>query len=173
MAPWTQAALRAVFGMQDAHGLWPASIAPHEVARGCIRAIRRRARFGTVGLCSTANGIHLQRLVGGPQRHPVQSSPRVCVRARRPPGSLSGNRHSDLALGGCVPQRIIRATWMYRVALNTAVAWTRKDRHQRGKQPLAVVEGLLTASSAAPDPRVEWHVECDTAEHSGGLNECL
>jgi RNA polymerase sigma-70 factor (ECF subfamily) len=48
-------------------------------------------------------------------------------------------------------------TWMYRVALNTAIAWTRKeDRHQRGKQPLAVVEGLLTTASAAPDPRVEW-----------------
>jgi RNA polymerase sigma-70 factor (ECF subfamily) len=48
-------------------------------------------------------------------------------------------------------------TWIYRVALNTAMAWTRKeDRHQRGKQPLAVVEGLLTTASAAPDPRVEW-----------------
>jgi RNA polymerase sigma-70 factor (ECF subfamily) len=48
-------------------------------------------------------------------------------------------------------------TWMYRVALNTAIAWTRKeDRHQRGKQPLAVVEGLLTTASAAPDPRVDW-----------------
>ena len=49
-------------------------------------------------------------------------------------------------------------TWMYRVALNTAIAWTRKeDRHQRGKEPLAVVEGLLTTSSPdVPDPRVEW-----------------
>ena len=49
-------------------------------------------------------------------------------------------------------------TWMYRVALNTAIAWTRKeDRHQRGKQPLEVVEGLLTtASSDGLDPRVEW-----------------
>ena len=48
-------------------------------------------------------------------------------------------------------------TWMYRVALNTAIAWTRKeDRHQRGKQPLAVVEGLLTTASASSDPRVEW-----------------
>ena len=48
-------------------------------------------------------------------------------------------------------------TWMYRVALNTAIAWTRKeDRHQRGKQPLAIVEGLLTTASTAPDPRVEW-----------------
>lgn len=49
-------------------------------------------------------------------------------------------------------------TWMYRVALNTAIAWTRKEgRHQRGKQPFEVVEGLLTtASSNGPDPRVEW-----------------
>ena len=49
-------------------------------------------------------------------------------------------------------------TWMYRVALNTAIAWTRKEeRHQRGKQPLEVVEGLLTTSSSdGRDPRVEW-----------------
>ena len=49
-------------------------------------------------------------------------------------------------------------TWMYRVALNTAIAWMRKEgRHQRGKQELEVVEGLLTtASSDAPDPRLEW-----------------
>ena len=48
-------------------------------------------------------------------------------------------------------------TWMYRVALNTAIAWTRKqDRHQRGKQPLAAVEDLLTTTSSPPDPRVEW-----------------
>ena len=48
-------------------------------------------------------------------------------------------------------------TWMYRVALNTAVAWTRKeDRHQRGKQPLENVKSLLTTSSEARDPRVEW-----------------
>ena len=49
-------------------------------------------------------------------------------------------------------------TWLYRVALNTAIAWTRKqDRHQRGKQPLAMVEALLmTPASDTPDPRVEW-----------------
>ena len=47
-------------------------------------------------------------------------------------------------------------TWMYRVALNTAIAWTRKEgRHQRGKQPFE--EGLLTTSSSERrDPRVEW-----------------
>ena len=49
-------------------------------------------------------------------------------------------------------------TWMYRVALNTAIAWTRKEhRHQRGKQPLAVAEGLLTTSPPdRHDTRVEW-----------------
>jgi RNA polymerase sigma-70 factor, ECF subfamily len=50
------------------------------------------------------------------------------------------------------------STWMYRVALNTAIAWTRKEaRHKRGKRPLEVVEGLLTAASSdGRDPRVEW-----------------
>jgi RNA polymerase sigma-70 factor, ECF subfamily len=49
-------------------------------------------------------------------------------------------------------------TWMYRVALNTAIAWTRKEgRHRRGKETLDVVEGLLTTESAeGRDPRVEW-----------------
>ena len=48
-------------------------------------------------------------------------------------------------------------TWMYRVALNTAIAWMRKEgRHQRGKQELEVVGLLTTASSDAPDPRLEW-----------------
>jgi RNA polymerase sigma-70 factor, ECF subfamily len=49
-------------------------------------------------------------------------------------------------------------TWMYRVALNAAIAWTRREnRHQRGKQPLEVVESLLTTrSSEGSDPRVEW-----------------
>jgi len=48
-------------------------------------------------------------------------------------------------------------TWMYRAALNAAISWTRKqERHQRGKQPLEIVDGLLVASGAEADPRVEW-----------------
>jgi|SRR5687768_7018320 RNA polymerase sigma-70 factor (ECF subfamily) len=49
-------------------------------------------------------------------------------------------------------------TWMYRVALNTAIAWNRKEhKHQRGKQPLHILEGLLTtASTDGRDPRLEW-----------------
>src|SRR6185436_7557624 len=41
-------------------------------------------------------------------------------------------------------------TWMYRVALNTAIAWTRKEgRHQRGKEPLDGEESLLTTEFSA------------------------
>jgi RNA polymerase sigma-70 factor, ECF subfamily len=48
-------------------------------------------------------------------------------------------------------------TWIYRIALNAAISWTRKqDRHQRGKQPLEIVDGLLTPPAAETDPRVEW-----------------
>jgi RNA polymerase sigma-70 factor (ECF subfamily) len=48
-------------------------------------------------------------------------------------------------------------TWMYRIALNAAISWTRKqDRHQRGKQPLEIVDGHLTEYTAEADPRVEW-----------------
>jgi RNA polymerase sigma-70 factor (ECF subfamily) len=48
-------------------------------------------------------------------------------------------------------------TWLYRIALNAAISWTRKqDRHQRGKQPLEIVDSLLTVSAAEADPRVEW-----------------
>ena len=33
-------------------------------------------------------------------------------------------------------------TWMYRVALNTAIAWNRREeRHERGKQPLEAAAG--------------------------------
>src|SRR5688500_12030764 len=49
-------------------------------------------------------------------------------------------------------------TWMYRVALNTAIAWTRKEgRHRQGREPFEGMEGLLTTpSSDGRDPRVEW-----------------
>jgi len=48
-------------------------------------------------------------------------------------------------------------TWVYRIALNAAISWTRKqDRHERGKQPRGIVDGLLAPSVAEADPRVEW-----------------
>lgn len=50
------------------------------------------------------------------------------------------------------------ATWLYRVALNSALAWTRKEsRYQRARQPLEGLEGLLmTAPADERDPRIEW-----------------
>src|SRR5215207_3311657 len=49
-------------------------------------------------------------------------------------------------------------TWLYRVALNTAIGWTRKEgRHRRGKETLEAAGELLTSTSAeGRDPRVEW-----------------
>lgn len=50
------------------------------------------------------------------------------------------------------------ATWLYRVALNTALAWTRKEgRHRRVRRSLDVNDEILTIPSADErNPRVEW-----------------
>ncbi|MGC4072224.1 MAG: sigma-70 family RNA polymerase sigma factor [Nibricoccus sp.] len=50
------------------------------------------------------------------------------------------------------------STWMYRVALNTAMTWTRKQsRHQRREQSLDEAGDLLiTMPAEGRDPRVEW-----------------
>jgi RNA polymerase sigma-70 factor (ECF subfamily) len=47
-------------------------------------------------------------------------------------------------------------TWIYRVALNTALAWSRKERrHTEGRQDFESSTGLLIAPSSH-DPRLEW-----------------
>lgn len=47
-------------------------------------------------------------------------------------------------------------TWIYRVALNTAIAWSRNQRkHGRGRRDLEEATGLLI-SQADRDPRLEW-----------------
>jgi RNA polymerase sigma-70 factor (ECF subfamily) len=47
-------------------------------------------------------------------------------------------------------------TWIYQVALNTAIAWNRKERkHGWGRQDLEAATGLLI-SPAGRDPRLEW-----------------
>ena len=47
-------------------------------------------------------------------------------------------------------------TWIYRVALNTAMTWRRRERkHGRGRQDLEVASGLL-AEPEVRDPRLEW-----------------
>ena len=47
-------------------------------------------------------------------------------------------------------------TWIYRVALNTAMTWNRRERkHGTGRQELEAVSGLL-AEPEVRDPRLEW-----------------
>ena len=51
-------------------------------------------------------------------------------------------------------------TWIYRVALNAAIAWTQKERrHRAGKQGLDGVEHAFLQASPATDPRIEWLYE--------------
>lgn len=48
------------------------------------------------------------------------------------------------------------STWIYRVALNTAIAWQRRERkHGKGRQDIEAASGLL-AEPAVRDPRLEW-----------------
>ncbi len=48
------------------------------------------------------------------------------------------------------------STWIYRVALNTALAWKRSDtKHSHGRQDLDVASGLLVAPEVR-DPRLDW-----------------
>jgi len=47
-------------------------------------------------------------------------------------------------------------TWIYRVALNTALAWRRKERrHRERRQDIEDATGLLVAPSGR-DPRLDW-----------------
>ena len=47
-------------------------------------------------------------------------------------------------------------TWIYRVALNTAMTWRRRERkHGTGRQELEAAAGLL-AEPEVRDPRLEW-----------------
>jgi len=47
-------------------------------------------------------------------------------------------------------------TWIYRVALNTALAWRRKERrHRERRQDIEDATGLLVAPSGN-DPRLDW-----------------
>jgi RNA polymerase sigma-70 factor, ECF subfamily len=48
-------------------------------------------------------------------------------------------------------------TWIYRVALNTAIAWTRKEsKHRDGKQSIDGANVAILQASPVTDPRIEW-----------------
>ncbi|MEZ4736291.1 MAG: sigma-70 family RNA polymerase sigma factor [Caldilineaceae bacterium] len=51
------------------------------------------------------------------------------------------------------------STWIYRVALYAALAWSRKERTQPPTQDLAAVAHTLVATEAVPDERIHWLYE--------------
>ncbi|EGF25302.1 RNA polymerase sigma factor [Rhodopirellula baltica] len=82
--------------------------------------------------------------------------------------SFASNRHDQddllqeigLQLWRSIPTlspNVAESTWIYRVALYTAISWTRKDsKHQNKRQTLAEEP---IANQATPDPRVDWLYE--------------
>lgn len=51
------------------------------------------------------------------------------------------------------------STWIYRVALYSAVAWIRQEKKHPPTRPLADVEQTLIANSAVQDERLNWLYE--------------
>jgi RNA polymerase sigma-70 factor, ECF subfamily len=50
------------------------------------------------------------------------------------------------------------STWIYRVALNTAISWSRKElrRHDKIKEALNGDEAALRPNDSETDPRLDW-----------------
>ena len=52
------------------------------------------------------------------------------------------------------------STWIYRISLNTALNWKRKEKkHQEGRSSIADMEHILQASKAEQDERLGWLYE--------------
>ena len=52
------------------------------------------------------------------------------------------------------------ATWIYRVALFSAIAWTRKEKkHNSGIESIAEMELVHSENSNLNDPRLDWLYE--------------
>lgn len=51
-------------------------------------------------------------------------------------------------------------TWLYRVSLNTAIKWSRKEhKHSEGRQTISGAEALLRENSEVKDERLAWLYE--------------
>lgn len=50
-------------------------------------------------------------------------------------------------------------TWLYRIALNTAIKWTKKEKRYTGAETLDKVQHLLQENSAQADERLTWLYE--------------
>lgn len=52
------------------------------------------------------------------------------------------------------------STWLYRVALHTAMSWQRQEKkHRNGRQPLSGAEQILVAKASSGDRRLDWLYE--------------
>ena len=52
------------------------------------------------------------------------------------------------------------STWIYRISLNTALNWKRKEkRHHEGRSSIAGMESILQASKTEQDERLGWLYE--------------
>ena len=50
-------------------------------------------------------------------------------------------------------------TWLYRVALNTAIKWTKKERKHYQAEALEGAQHILQESRIQPDERLQWLYE--------------
>lgn len=48
------------------------------------------------------------------------------------------------------------STWIYRISLNTAMTWTRKEKKHRHSENLDHIQPVLEESTALIDERLEW-----------------
>ncbi|MFK7920373.1 MAG: RNA polymerase sigma factor [Bacteroidia bacterium] len=71
-------------------------------------------------------------------------------------------------------QRSSETTWIYKVALNTALNWNRKERkHQAGRESIPESESLLQSSDYVPDERLVWLYEQIAQMHELDRSLCL
>jgi len=47
-------------------------------------------------------------------------------------------------------------TWLYRIALNTAIKWVKREHRNRNEETLDQVQHILQESKAEPDDQLEW-----------------
>src|SRR5690606_40518626 len=47
-------------------------------------------------------------------------------------------------------------TWIYRIALNTAIKWSRKERKHHNQEELDNVRHIVTESNVQVNDRLEW-----------------
>jgi len=77
-----------------------------------------------------------------------------------------------VVLRGRVPRESAVATWLYRVALNTAIAWNRKQkRHQQPNEPLEAADVLFKTALPRRDSRLDWLYAPIVTERSNAATE--